>query len=137
MSKNTKSILIGIVIGAIVLAGGQYAWSKYQAGVRAKDLSVSMQGLKAATNKTAYLNTLFTEKAKSSGISVGFSNSSADDGDLAVAEVESGSSYCAELEQYLHDLSGYIGSCRLRDPNCTLAYSYWREGLGYWNSGCR
>ena len=129
MSKNTKSILIGIVIGAIVLAGGQYAWSKYQASVKAKDFSVSMQGLKAATNKNAYLNTLFTEKAKSSGVSVGLSNSSAS---------EPTSDYCWALAGYIGDIREYIENYpRGADSdNLRLAYDYWYQALQYRDEAC-
>lgn len=107
MTKNTKSVLIGIVIGAIVLAGGQYAWSKYQDGVKAKDLSVSMQGLKAATNKTAYLNSYFSSQPRpTKGVSVGLSNSSASEG----------GGYCSDLKDYIYGIYDYM------ENNCAKSY---------------
>lgn len=125
MSKNTKNILIGIVIGAIVVAGGQYAWSKYKTDKGIKDLSVSMQGLKTATNKIAYLNTLFTEKAKSSGVSVGLSNSSASEGESA---------YCYELDDYMQTIFKYVfahlGEAGY-EQNVEIAMGYINLGVTY------
>ena len=89
-----------------------------------------MQGLKTATNKTAYLNTFFTEKAKSSGVSVGLSNSSASEGESA---------YCSELRGYMEALNDYMisypsGADR---SNMDVAWEYWQTGKEYANqAGC-
>ncbi len=131
MTKEIKNILLGVVIGAIVVAGGQYAWSKYQDGVKAKNLSVSMQGLKTATDKTAYLDSYFSSQPKpTKGVSIGLSNSSADEG----------GGYCSDLRNYIYEITDYTISCtdirsgsyNTSNENCVTADWYFTLAKTYW-----
>lgn len=98
MNKLTSRLILGIVIGAVVVAGGQWAFTKYQDKQISDNMTSFLSGYEKATNKPSYVADF--RKNYDGGVSVSLSNSSADGGDDLDA-------WCWDVRRYLNALHVY------------------------------